>query len=59
MEYICHVLTAKESKRDNYRVNNLNFDFCYLDKPLFAQLTKAISCNLSLIRLVLSNNNLG
>lgn len=59
MDYVCHVLTTKESKRDNYRVNNLNFDFCYLDKPVFGQLVKAISNNLSLIRLILSNNNLG
>ena len=30
MEYICYVLTVKESKKDNYRLNSLNFDFCYL-----------------------------
>ena len=39
-------------------MNSLNFDFCYLEKPLFSQLTKALSGNLSLIRLSLSNNHL-
>lgn len=30
MEIVSQVLGSKESKRENYRVNSLNFDFCYL-----------------------------
>jgi hypothetical protein len=30
IEVICQVLETKESKKDNYRIFNLNFDFCYL-----------------------------
>ena len=37
----------------------MNFDFCYLERPVVGTLTKALSGNLTLCRLVLSNNNLG
>lgn len=58
MEQLGHVLT-RDGKKEGYRVHALNFDYCYLEKPLFGQLTKALAGNLSLVRLVLSNNHLG
>jgi Ran GTPase-activating protein (RanGAP) involved in mRNA processing and transport len=59
MEYVCQVLETRESKKDSYRVYSLNFDFCYLERAVFSQLTKALTGNLSLVKLVLSHNNLG
>jgi hypothetical protein len=40
-------------------VFNLNFDFCYLDRPVFGRLCKALAINTSLVKLCLSNNHLG
>ncbi len=59
MDYVCQVLETRESKKDSYRVFSLNFDYCYLEKGVFSQLTKALTGNLSLVRLILSNNHLG
>jgi hypothetical protein len=59
MDYLCQVLETKESKRDSYRVYNLSFDFCYLERNVFNSFLKALSFNSSLIRLILSNNHLG
>lgn len=59
MDYVCQVLETRESKKDSYRVFSLNFDYCYLEKGVFAQLTKALTGNISLVRLILSNNHLG
>ena len=30
MEVVAQVLETRESKKDNYRIYSLNFDFCYL-----------------------------
>lgn len=59
MENIAHVLETKESKKDSYRVFNLNFDFCYLERAVFGRLCKAVAVNTCLVRLCLSNNHLG
>jgi len=59
MDHIAHVLETKESKKDNFRIYSLNFDFCYLEKDVFSQLVRSLTGNLSLIRIVLSNNHLG
>lgn len=41
------------------RINYLNFSFCYLVRPVFNTLLRAISSNNTLVSLNLSNNNLG
>jgi Ran GTPase-activating protein (RanGAP) involved in mRNA processing and transport len=59
MEIIAQVLETKESKKDSYRVFNLNFDFCYLERVVFSRLCKAVAVNTCLVKLCLSNNYLG
>ncbi len=59
MDMICQVLQIKQSKKDNYRIFNLNFDYCFLQRAVFSRLLKALTLNSTLIKLCLSNNYLG
>ena len=59
MEVICQCIEWRDPKREAYRVNSLNLDFCYLEGAVFERLTKAVCVSTTLIKLVLSNNMLG
>lgn len=62
MGFICRVLeeSGSNSKKEKEgRINHLDFSFCYLGRPVFDSLLRAVSSNNTLISLNLSNNNLG
>lgn len=59
MNNLAAVLVPMQGKKESTnRIINLNLKFCYLDTQPFAILRKALSNNMSLICLNLSNNQL-